>query len=80
LSHPLLINQFGTERPDVPSLRARDSLERRSAASSAERVSRDAGAGPQVIAEKVRGLKKLKSIADRQPKEQSAAGPLQRWV
>jgi 4-hydroxy-3-polyprenylbenzoate decarboxylase len=61
-SHPLLINQFGTERRmclafDAPSLDAvaqklADVLEMQP---------------PQGIAEKVRGLKKLKSIADSRP-------------
>src|SRR6185312_11690421 len=61
--HPLLINQFGTERRmclafDAPSLddvgrRLGDVLEMQP---------------PQGLAEKVRGLKKLKSIADSQPK------------
>src|SRR5436309_10063926 len=60
--HPLLINQFGTERRmclafDAPSLDAvaqklADVLEMQP---------------PQGIAEKVRGLKKLKSIADSRP-------------
>jgi 4-hydroxy-3-polyprenylbenzoate decarboxylase len=61
--HPLLINQFGTERRmclafDSPSLddvarRLEDVLEMQP---------------PQGLAEKVRGLKKLKSIADSVPK------------
>jgi 4-hydroxy-3-polyprenylbenzoate decarboxylase len=61
--HPLLINQFGTERRmslafDAPSLDAvatklSDVLEMQP---------------PQGIADKVRGLKKLKSIADSRPK------------
>src|SRR5438105_3932165 len=61
-THPLLINQFGTERRmclafDAPSLDAvaqklADVLEMQP---------------PQGIAEKVRGLKKLKSIADSRP-------------
>jgi 4-hydroxy-3-polyprenylbenzoate decarboxylase len=61
-AHPLLINQFGTERRmclafDAPSLDAvaaklQDVLEMQP---------------PQGIAEKVRGLKKLKSIADSRP-------------
>jgi 4-hydroxy-3-polyprenylbenzoate decarboxylase len=61
--HPLLINQFGTERRmclafDAPSLDAvaaklSDVLEMQP---------------PQGIAEKVKGLKKLKSIADSRPK------------
>src|SRR5919201_891425 len=66
--HPLLINQFGTERRmclafDTPSLDAvasklGDVLEMQP---------------PQGIAEKVRGLKKLKSIADSQPKRVRSA-------
>src|SRR5213078_5049768 len=61
-SHPLLINQFGTERRMCLALGV-DSLD-------------DAGKRvgdvlemqpPQGIAEKVRGLKKLKSIADSRP-------------
>src|ERR671931_308437 len=62
-THPLLINQFGTERRmclafDAPSLDAvaaklSDVLEMQP---------------PQGIAEKVKGLKKLKSIADSRPK------------
>ena len=61
-SHPLLINQFGTEKRmcmafDAPSLdevaqKLADVLEMQP---------------PQGIAEKVRGLKKLKSIADSRP-------------
>src|SRR5215207_7540012 len=61
--HPLLINQFGTERRmclafDAPSLDAvatklGDVLEMQP---------------PQGLAEKVKGLKKLKSIADSRPK------------
>src|ERR671936_524421 len=62
-SHPLLINQFGTERrmclafgaPSLDAVGARvaDVLEMQP---------------PQGLAEKERGLKKLKSIADSQPK------------
>src|SRR5262249_14983548 len=61
--HPLLINQFGTERRmcmafDAPSL---DSV--------AERVSDVLEMQPpQGLVEKVRGLQKLKSIADSQPR------------
>src|SRR5919197_5554571 len=60
---PLLINQFGTERRmcmafDAPSLDA-----------VAERVADVLEMQPpQGLVEKVRGLKKLKSIADSQPK------------
>ena len=62
-SHPLLINQFGTER-------------RMCLAFGVERLD-DVGAKladvlemqpPQGLAEKVRGLKQLKSIADSRPK------------
>jgi len=69
--HPLLINQFGTERRmclafDAPTLddvgrRLGDVLEMQP---------------PQGLAEKVRGLKKLKSIADSQPKT-VRSGPVQ---
>jgi 4-hydroxy-3-polyprenylbenzoate decarboxylase len=61
--HPLLINQFGTERRmalafEAPSLDA-----------VAERLQEVVEMQPpQGIAEKVRGLKKLKSIADSRPK------------
>src|SRR3989440_5703480 len=67
-SHPLLINQFGTERRmclafGAPSLdavaeRVQDVLEMQP---------------PEGLAEKVRGLKKLKSIADSQPKRVRSA-------
>jgi 4-hydroxy-3-polyprenylbenzoate decarboxylase len=62
-SHPLLINQFGTERRmclafDSPSLDA--------VAGRLEEVLEMQP--PQGLAEKVRGLKKLKSIADSMPK------------
>jgi 4-hydroxy-3-polyprenylbenzoate decarboxylase len=62
-THPLLINQFGTERRmclafDAPSL---DSV-----AGRLEEVLEMQP--PQGLAEKVRGLKKLKSIADSMPK------------
>src|SRR6186997_2775239 len=62
-SHPLLINQFGTKR-------------RMCLALGVERLD-DAGAKlssvlemqpPEGLADKVRGLKKLKSIADSRPK------------
>src|ERR687885_1583717 len=70
-SHPLLINQFGTERRmclafGAPSLDA-----------VAERVGDVLEMQPpQGLAEKVRGLKKLKSIADSQPKR-VRSGPCQ---
>src|ERR671925_1578667 len=61
--HPLLINQFGTERRMCLAFGA-DSL---------DDVGRRLGdvlemQPPQGLAEKVRGLKKLKSIADSMPK------------
>jgi 4-hydroxy-3-polyprenylbenzoate decarboxylase len=72
--HPLLINQFGTERRmcmafDAPSLDAvarklEDVLEMQP---------------PQGLAEKVRGLKKLKSIADSLPKT-TRSGPAQEVI
>jgi 4-hydroxy-3-polyprenylbenzoate decarboxylase len=72
--HPLLINQFGSERRmclafDAPTLddvgrRLGDVLEMQP---------------PQGLAEKVRGLKKLKSIADSQPKS-VRSGPVQELV
>jgi 4-hydroxy-3-polyprenylbenzoate decarboxylase len=72
--HPLLINQFGTERRmcmafDAPSLDAvarklEDVLEMQP---------------PQGLAEKVRGLRKLKSIADSLPKT-ARSGPAQEVV
>jgi 4-hydroxy-3-polyprenylbenzoate decarboxylase len=73
-SHPLLINQFGTERRmcmafDAPSLdsvagRLEDVLEMQP---------------PQGLVEKVRGLKRLKSIADSLPKT-TRSGPAQEVV
>jgi 4-hydroxy-3-polyprenylbenzoate decarboxylase len=72
--HPLLINQFGTERRmclafDAPSLdhvarKLEDVLEMQP---------------PQGLADKVRGLKKLKSIADSLPKT-IRSGPAQEVV
>jgi 4-hydroxy-3-polyprenylbenzoate decarboxylase len=61
--HPLLINQFGTERRMCLAF----------GANSLDEVGRKLGdvlemQPPQGLAEKVRGLKKLKSIADSQPK------------
>jgi len=61
--HPLLINQFGTERRMCLAF----------GANSLDDVGRRLGdvlemQPPQGLAEKVRGLKKLKSIADSQPK------------
>src|SRR4051794_6525017 len=71
---PLLINQFGTERRMCLALGA-DSL---------DEVGRRLGdvlemQPPQGLAEKVRGLKKLKSIADSQPKR-VRSGPVQEVV
>jgi 4-hydroxy-3-polyprenylbenzoate decarboxylase len=72
--HPLLINQFGSERRmclafDAPSL---DSV--------AERLEEILEMQPpQGLVEKVRGLKKLKSIADSQPKT-VRSGPAQEVV
>jgi 4-hydroxy-3-polyprenylbenzoate decarboxylase len=62
-THPLLINQFGTERRMCLAFDAE----------SLDEVGRRLGdvlemQPPQGLAEKVRGLKKLKSIADSQPK------------
>jgi 4-hydroxy-3-polyprenylbenzoate decarboxylase len=61
--HPLLINQFGSERRMCLAF----------GAESLDEVGRRLGdvlemQPPQGLAEKVRGLKKLKSIADSQPK------------
>jgi 4-hydroxy-3-polyprenylbenzoate decarboxylase len=72
--HPLLINQFGTERRMCLAFGA-DSL---------NEVGRRLGEvlemqPPQGLAEKVRGLKKLKSIADSQPKR-VRSGPVQEVV
>jgi 4-hydroxy-3-polyprenylbenzoate decarboxylase len=72
--HPLLINQFGTERRMCLAFGA-DSL---------DDVGRKLGdvlemQPPQGLAEKVRGLKKLKSIADSQPKS-VRNGPVQEVV
>jgi 4-hydroxy-3-polyprenylbenzoate decarboxylase len=72
--HPLLINQFGTERRMCLAFGA-DSL---------DDVGRRLGEvlemqPPQGLAEKVRGLKKLKSIADSQPKS-VRSGPVQEIV
>src|SRR6187397_2452415 len=72
--HPLLINQFGTERRMCLAFGA-DSL---------DDVGRRLGdvlemQPPQGLAEKVRGLKKLKSIADSQPKS-VRSGPVQEVV
>src|SRR5581483_12041669 len=72
--HPLLVNQFGTERRmclafGAPSLDA-----------VGERVSQVLEMQPpQGLVEKVRGLKKLKSIADSLP-ETVRSGPCQEVV
>src|SRR3954471_1775204 len=73
-THPLLVNQFGTERRmclafDAPSLDAvgqklEDVLEMQP---------------PQGLVEKVRGLRKLKSIADSMPRK-VGSGPCQEIV
>src|SRR5215213_2265830 len=72
--HPLLINQFGTERRMCLAFDAE----------SLDDVGRRLGEvlemqPPQGLAEKVRGLKKLKSIADSQPKG-ARGGPAQELV
>jgi 4-hydroxy-3-polyprenylbenzoate decarboxylase len=72
--HPLLINQFGTERRMCLAFDAE----------SLDDVGRRLGdvlemQPPQGLAEKVRGLKKLKSIADSQPKR-VRSGPAQEVV
>jgi 4-hydroxy-3-polyprenylbenzoate decarboxylase len=72
--HPLLVNQFGTERRMCLALDA----------GSLDEVGRRLGEvlemqPPQGLAEKVRGLKKLKSIADSQPKR-VRGGPVQEVV
>src|ERR671937_1661526 len=73
-SHPLLINQFGTERRMCLALGV-DSL---------DEAGRKLGdvlemQPPQGLAEKVKGLRKLKSIADSQPKR-VRSGPAQEIV
>jgi 4-hydroxy-3-polyprenylbenzoate decarboxylase len=72
--HPLLINQFGTERRMCLAFGA-DSL---------DEVGRRLGdvlemQPPQGVVEKVKGLRKLKSIADSQPKR-VRSGPAQEVV
>jgi 4-hydroxy-3-polyprenylbenzoate decarboxylase len=73
-SHPLLINQFGTERRmamafDAPSLDA-----------VAERLTDVLEMQPPAgLADKLRGLKKLKSIADSRPRS-VRSGPCQEVV
>jgi 4-hydroxy-3-polyprenylbenzoate decarboxylase len=73
-SHPLLVNQFGTERRmalafDAPSLDA-----------AAERFADVLELQPpQGLVEKVRGLRKLKSIADSMPRT-VRSGPCQQVV
>jgi 4-hydroxy-3-polyprenylbenzoate decarboxylase len=72
--HPLLINQFGTEWRMCLAF----------GAASLDEVGRKLGdvlemQPPQGLAEKVRGLKKLKSIADSQPKR-VRSGPVQEVV
>ena len=72
--HPLLINQFGTERRMCLAL----------GVESLDEAGRRVGdvlemQPPQGLVEKVRGLKKLKSIADSQPKR-VRSGPAQEVV
>ena len=72
--HPLLINQFGTERR----------MHLAFGAESLDDVGRRLGdvlemQPPQGLAEKVKGLRKLKSIADSQPKR-VRSGPCQEVV
>jgi 4-hydroxy-3-polyprenylbenzoate decarboxylase len=73
-SHPLLINQFGTERRMCLALGV-DRLD--DAAAKLESVLEMQP--PQGLVEKVRGLKKLKSIADSMPKT-VRSGPSQEIV
>src|SRR5213595_1505294 len=73
-SHPLLINQFGTERRMCLAL----------GVESLDEAGRRIGdvlemQPPQGLAEKVKGLRKLKSIADSQPKR-VRSGPVQEVV
>src|SRR5437868_1610993 len=73
-SHPLLINQFGTERRMCLAL----------GVESLDEAGRRLGdvlemQPPQGLAEKVKGLRKLKSIADSQPKR-VRHGPAQEVV
>src|SRR5216117_2227129 len=63
-SHPLLINQFGVERLDDVAAKLEDVLEMQP---------------PQGLVDKVRGLKKLKSIADSLP-QTARRGPAQEIV
>jgi 4-hydroxy-3-polyprenylbenzoate decarboxylase len=72
--HPLLINQFGTERRMCLALGV-ETLDE-AAAKLGEVLEMQP---PQGLAEKVRGLKKLKSIADSQPKS-VRNGPVQEVV
>ena len=72
--HPLLINQFGTERRMCLAL----------GTETLDEVGRRLGEvlemqPPQGLAEKVKGLRKLKSIADSQPKR-VRSGPCQELV
>src|ERR671931_2796160 len=72
--HPLLINQFGTERRMCLAL----------GVESLDEAGRRVGEGlemqpPQGLVEKVRGLRRLKSIADSQPKK-IRSGPCQEVV
>jgi 4-hydroxy-3-polyprenylbenzoate decarboxylase len=73
-SHPLLINQFGTERRMCLALGVESLDEAGSKLGEVLEMQ-----PPQGLAEKVRGLKKLKSIADSQPKS-VRSGPVQEVV
>jgi 4-hydroxy-3-polyprenylbenzoate decarboxylase len=72
--HPLLINQFGTERRMCLALGVESLDEAGSKLGDVLEMQ-----PPQGLAEKVRGLKKLKSIADSQPKS-VRGGPVQEVV
>src|ERR671939_1112075 len=72
--HPLLINQFGTERRMCLALGV-ESLDE-AGARIGEVLEMQP---PQGLVEKVRGLRKLKSIADTQPKR-VRSGPAQEVV
>src|ERR671931_248487 len=73
-SHPLLVNQFGTERRMCLALGV-DSLDEAGRKLGDVREMQP----PQGLAEKVKGLRKLKSIADSQPKR-VRSGPAQEIV
>ena len=72
--HPLLINQFGTERRMCLAFGVAAPRRRRARGSpTCSRCSRRSG-----LLEKVRGLQKLKSIADSRPKTVGEAAPARR--